>query len=126
MTPCIGVTVCGKKYYPLLNIEAKFRLQEEFPPDFMDVIANEDTKASFELAVRVFHVLCENGNAVRKHYGYEEGNLPDFEELSLLCEAADIVKLKTYVMMAINKGVGVEIESDEDVDLTLLEYQKKT
>lgn len=126
MTPCIGVTLCGEKYFPLFNIEAKFRLQEEFPPDFLETIANEDTRASFELAARVFSVLCEQGNAARKHYGYEEGKLPDFAELSMLCESVEINRLKMYVLTAINKGSGVEIESDEDVDLTLLEYQKKT
>lgn len=128
MVPCIGVAIRGQKFYPLLNNEAMFRMQDEFPPDVLDQISKDDTKAGFKLAFDVFRMLCEEGEAVRRFYGYEPGPLPEWEEASLTYLPNDVVAVRTAVYQAITVGYGGELaeEAKEEVDIWLLELEKKT
>lgn len=127
MIPCVGVKIRDKTYYPLYNIRAMFRLQDDFPPDITEKI-DEDTKAGFELAFRVFDVLCEEGAAVRNRYGYEPGDKPDLEEFETEYQPRDILTLKNAVYAAIIVGNGQELPKNEaeETDIWLVELEKKT
>ncbi|MCD8200367.1 MAG: hypothetical protein LUD25_05410 [Coriobacteriaceae bacterium] len=120
----MATEIGGNKYYPLYNNKAMFRLQA-MPEDTLNAI-NENTEASFKLAFDVFLMLCEEGEAARKHYGYEAGTLPKWEDAEYDFGAGDISEMKSAIYAAITIGCGREIPEDADVDLTLLEAQKKT
>lgn len=124
MIPCVGVTIGGVTYYPLYNIQAMFRMQDDLPEDFLEKIT-DNTKASFELAFRIFSILCEEGEAVRVHYGYERSPLPDWEEAQWSYLPADITAMKNAVFAAVMLGLKKEVDLDEEVDLILLELKKK-
>lgn len=125
MIPCIGVKLCEETYYPLYNINAMFRMQDEFPQDVLDKI-QENTEASYELAFRFFRMLCEEGEAIRKKFGYEAGKLPDLNEAKYSYLPADITTLKNAIYSAVTLGCTREVETNEEIDLILLEQKKKT
>lgn len=127
MIPCVGVAIQGVKYFPVLNNEAMFRLQDEFPPDALEQISNEDTRASFKLAFGVFKMLCEEGAAVRRHYGYDPGPIPDWESAKVEFLPMDIVAMRTAIYQAITLGYGRQLdEAPAEVDVWLMELEKKT
>lgn len=127
MIPCIGAKIQGKTYYPLFNTRAMFRLQDEFPDDILDKINSDESKAGFKLAFDVFSVLCEEGAAVRRYYGYEVGAIPDWEEAELTFLPADNIVLKNAIFCAIASGYGQELKDmEKEVDIWLVELEKKT
>lgn len=128
MIPCVGVVISGKKYYPLMNNGAMFRLQESFPPDVLDKISEDDTKAGFKLAFDVFSVLCEEGAAARRYYGYDPGPVPVWEDADVTWLPRDIKSMKAAIYMAVTLGYTSErpATEDDDIDLELLELEKKT
>ena len=128
MIPCTGVAIRGQTFYPLLNNKAMFRMQDEFPPTVLDQITNDDTKAGFKLAFDVFRMLCEEGEAVRRYYGYEPGPLPEWEEAEITYLPNDVVAVKAAIYQAVTIGYGGELEDDtpKEVDIWLLELEKKT
>lgn len=124
MIPCIGAMVGGVTYYPLYNNQAMFRMQDSYPEDALDQI-QENSKAGFKMAFDIFRLLCEEGEAVRKFYGYEPGELPDWETAKQTYLPSDIVTMKNAVYAAITLGCTREANVDEEVDLILLELKKK-
>lgn len=126
MTPCYSVTIAGCTYYPVYNNNAMFRIQDSFPPDYLDQINDNTSKASLELAFDVFRILCEEGEAVRVHYGYAPGSLPEREDMRLAWLPADAQRMRTAIFAALTIGYGQDFPDNEDVDLTLLDLQKKT
>lgn len=124
MIPCIGATICGVTYYPLYNNQAMFRMQDTFQDNVLEQM-QENSKAGFRLAFDVFALLCEEGEAVRRHYGYEPGALPDWDEMQQTCLPADVILLKNAVYAAITLGCTREVDVAGEVDLTLLELKKK-
>lgn len=124
MIPCIGATVGGVTYYPLYNNQAMFRMQDGYPEDVLNQI-QENSKAGFQLAFDVFRLLCEEGEAVRRLYGYEPGALPDWETAEQTYLPADVFTLKNAIFSAVTLGCTREVDVNEEVDLILLELKKK-
>lgn len=123
MIPCIGATVGGITYYPLYNNQAMFRMQDSYPGDVLDQL-KENSKASFQLAFDIFRLLCEEGEAVRKFYGYEPGQLPDWETAEQTYSPSDTMTMKTAIYAAVTLGCTREFDAEEEVDLILLELKK--
>lgn len=128
MIPCIGVTIRDNTYYPLFNNRAYFRLQDDFPEDVIDTISDDTSRTGFKLALEVFSMLCEEGNAVRKRYGYEPGAVLNMEDAEYDLMPMDIVKLKNAIYATIAAGYGQELSKDEteETDVWLVELEKKT
>lgn len=123
MIPCIGATVGGITYYPLYNNQAMFRMQDSYPEDVLDQL-KENSKAGFQLAFDIFRLLCEEGEAVRKFYGYEPGQLPDWETAKRTYSPSDTMTMKTAIYAAVTLGCTREFDAEEEVDLILLELKK--
>ena len=84
-------------------------------------------KKSFELLCQATALLAEQGELTRRALGYEKQLIPTLEKIRAVATPMDVVGMRAAVMQAIMAGYGREIESDEDVDLVLLELrQKKT
>ncbi len=124
MIPCIACTIGGVQYYPLYNNNAMFRLQDLFPDGWVDKI-NGASRGSVELSLDVFSILCDEGRAVRKRYGYADMPI-DLDDLKFACLPADIITIKNAIFAAVTIGTTREVPDLEDTDLTLLELQKKT
>lgn len=124
MIPCIGAAVGGRTYYPLYNNQAMFRLQEDYPEDILEQIQGT-SKAAFQAAFEVFRLLCQEGEAVRRAYGYEPGELPDWEEAQRDYLPIDILTMKNAIFAAVTLGYTREANVEEETDLYLLELKKK-
>lgn len=129
MISCVCVTIHKRKYYPLYNISAYFRMDDiQTDGNIMENLS-EDTKAGFELAFRVFRILCEEGEAARQHYGYKAGELPDWEDAQFEYSPVDVRRMKDAIFLAVSVGLEQEVpdeQEDKDIDIGLMGIQKKT
>ncbi len=118
----------GTAYYLVFNGFAMFEFDEQFSgaSHLMESVQTVG-KNSFELLCKATAILAEQGELARRALGYEKQPIPTLEKIRAVARPLDVIGMRTAVMQAIMAGYGREIESDEDVDLVLLELsQKKT
>lgn len=134
MIPCYSATVCGVRYYPLFNITAMLRINERFGDDAIKAIDGDGEDAYCNI-LSMFSILSEEGEAVRKAYGYENGDVmpDDWNAAKAEMSPADIVTMKTAIYAAITLGCDRQVmelgeDGDRDLELEQLErqLQKKT
>lgn len=119
-------SIGGREYYMAYTVEAMLELEEEFG-EVGEMIEKLSTNSREGMAVLVkcMAVLSREGEAVRRIVGYEAGEIPREEEIRVLIAPNKRVELASAVAEAVSKGLLTEVE-EEEVDLVLLEIQKKT
>lgn len=110
------------------NASAMFALQEYTPEgkDLFDTIVSVDAPG-FHALCRTAHILAEQGELMRRYLGYDRERILSEGEINLLMTPADYLGLRTAVVQAINAGYASDrkSEEDQDVDIGLLELEKK-
>lgn len=116
------VEVAGKIYCLLFTGDAMFSLQEAFGPEFYNKLTDR------KILYRVTAVLSEEGEKTKRFAGLT-GQEPLTEEaIHRLASPMDVLNITKACTDAITLGFGREIEnndSEEKIDLVLLEAQKK-
>ena len=82
-----------------------------------------------KVACEAAAILAEQGELVRRQFGYTAGEIPDAQTFALLVEPYRLGALKNAVIRAITIGYGREITApgDDEYDEGLAElHQKKT
>ena len=85
-----------------------------------------DTREGFSIACGAAALLAEQGELVRRHFGYDPEPILDAETIAATAAPSDIVALKLAIPAAISLGYGREIEPENDeVDLGLAELNEQ-
>lgn len=121
------ITVGGRDYYLAFNGSAKFALDELCGGKSIVGLTQPDTKEANNLLFQAVSILAEQGELVRRYYGYDKDEMLEAESLPLLLTPMDMLTLKTALYCAVSRGYGREIQdTGGEVDLVLQEIQKKT
>lgn len=136
----------GKSYGLLYNAVAMFEIQDEFyqKGDIFEILKNEKefyddegkvlrkekllgNLESMKICCRIAEILSIQSANVRAGMGYQRPNVLDAESLCSQLSVMEYMRLKGIVLSAINLGLMQETAGEDDeVDLGLLELQKKT
>lgn len=114
----------GKTYRLLYTCEMMFAIQEEYGANALDNLGNTGSRDSLAACIGIFKMLAEEAETVRRKAGYDPGPMPDEIDMRLLTPR-DWVEMKNAIFKAATYGYTQEIETGEEVDLILLENQKK-
>lgn len=106
---------------------AFFELLDEFgePSDIVTEIL-PNTREAFETTCKVAAVLSEQGALVRTYMGHEKTDILSAEAFLATARPINLIALKRAVSNEIFSGANREENEEEEIDLGLLELQKKT
>lgn len=120
------VDLCGQHLYLLLNGQALFDIYDKFgTKGFITDPLKDNNKAGFEATCFFLAKLCEQGELLRRWEGQTRG--PVFSEQYFRVHLAprDVYRAKDAIVTTIRIGFAREAEEEHDVDLGLVELQKK-
>ena len=126
----VKIDLAGRTRYLAFTGEAMFQIRDKFGGTtklLEDMKA--DTREGFSIACEAAAILAEQGELVRRQFGYDSEPILDAATISATAAPSEIVALKLSIPAAISLGYGREIEPENDeVDLGLVELngQKKT
>lgn len=120
------ITLAGQDYYLVFNGLAMFEVDDRFgsATKLLDAV-NTTGRDGFEALCGGLAILAEQGELARRSLGYDKGPMLAEETIRTLATPAEIAPLRTALITAILAGFGREVESDQDVDLGLLELEQK-
>ena len=119
------VELGDQAYHLFYSIRAMIDVEEACGADFLDKIASGGSSGA-ETTVKAFTILATEGELARRRMGYDPGVMPDEDRLMLDSTPGDWLRMRTAIQSAVLVGLDQEFPSTDDVDLILLEYQKKT
>ena len=118
-------TFDGKDYYLSYNVMAVHQIYDLGIEDLSAVMSGRGSK-SFEQVCRAAEIMIQQGELVRHYLGYDPGNVITAETLMLSLGIKDDMALRSAMMSALLDGLKSETDERQEVDLGLLELQKKT
>ena len=124
----VKFTVEHSTYYLALNGAAMFEIRDRYGSTTLLLEALEqDTGEGFQVACEAAAILAEQGELVRRQFGYTAGEIPDAQTFALLVEPYRLGALKNAVIRAITIGYGREITApgDDEYDEGLAELHQK-
>lgn len=122
----IKATLAGQEHYLVFNGSAMFAFEDESggAGGMLDELT--DDRSGFDKLCRAVTILAEQGELVRRHFGYDQRPMLTEETVRALATPKDIVQLKQAVINAVMQGYGREVTDDqEEVDLGLVELEQK-
>lgn len=116
----------GNTYYLCFNGIAMFEINELLGDKQIVDLLTDNTIQGYRMSCEVLAILSEQGEAVRKYLGYDTQKPLTADEILSLAAPADVLSMKSAIMQAVAVGYGKEIGEDDEVDIGLIEIQKKT
>ena len=125
----VKINLAGRVRYLAFTGEAMFQMRDKFggTSQLLDNM-KADTREGFSIACEAAALLAEQGELVRRNFGYDPEPILD-ASTAATAAPSEIVALKLAIPAAISLGYGREVEPENDeVDLGLaeLDAQKKT
>lgn len=118
-------TFDGKDYYLSYNVMAVHQIYDLGIEDLSAAISDRGAK-SFEQVCRAAEIMIQQGELIRRYLGYDPGNVVAAENLMLMLTTGEDLSLRGAMMGAVLDGLKSETDERHEVDLGLLELQKKT
>lgn len=118
-------TFDGKDYYLSYNVMAVHQIYDLGIEDLSAAISDRGAK-SFEQVCRAAEIMIQQGELVRRYLGYDPGNVISAETLMLTLGLNHDFSLRRTMMESVLDGLRSETDERQEVDLGLLELQKKT
>ena len=117
----------GKEYWLVYTADAYFELNEKYGTELFAKLRAAD-RSGYDMAVGCLLILAREGELCRRYMGYDAAPMLTEEEIRRTVLPDGIGEVKRAVMDALLAGMRVENhrESDEPVDIGLLEFEKKT
>lgn len=126
----VKIDLAGRTQYLAFTGEAMFQIRDKFGGTSQLLESMKaDTREGFSIACEAAALLAEQGELVRRNFGYDPEPMLEATAIKETADPNDIVALKLAIPAAISLGYGREVEPENDeVDLGLaeLETQKKT
>lgn len=122
----VKVTIAGTDYFLVLNGSAMFEFDDAFggTSKYFDQSKGSGREA-FGAVCKAVAILAEQGELARRALGYEAGLILTEETVRVCATPMETVTLRNAALKAITAGYGREVESDEPVDLGLIELEQK-
>lgn len=122
----VKITLAGQEYYLLFNGAAMFEFEDSFGGSnaYFDKSAGSG-RESFDATCKAVSILAQQGELARRALGYDKGPMLSEETVRACTTPLESVALRRAAGNAIIAGYGREVESDEDVDLGLVELEQK-
>lgn len=124
----VKIDICGQPYHLAFNGMAMCEFNDRYGG--VDKALDEaqgNTKKAFETLCEAFAIVAEQGELLRRSFGYSHTEIPDAETVRVIIDPMDALKVRDAILKAVMLGFNREIDSEEDTDLVLLELaQKKT
>ena len=117
----------GIEYTFIFNGAALFACYDKFGygESPIDMIT-PNTAEGLDSLCWMAETLSEQGELVRRYLGYEKGPILKAAEISVLALPIDIIELRNAIVGAVAVGFKRETGEDEEIDLGLIELEKKT
>ena len=121
------VDLCGQHFYLLLNGQALFDLYDKFgTKGFITDPLKDNNKAGFEATCFFLAKLCEQGELLRRWQGHTRGPVLTEQFFRVNLAPHEVAAAKDAILAAIVLGFRREEKETGDLDLGLVELQKKT
>ena len=119
--------LAGQTYYLCLNGTALFDCYDHFGPqgNLLDHIM-DSTGDSHRATCWMLSKLAEQGELVRRFDGMDHGKFLSAQKAMALMSPEDALRAKEAIKKAYVLAFAREEATDEEIDLYLLELQKKT
>lgn len=118
-------TFDGKDYYLSYNVMAVHQIYDLGIEDLSAAISDRGAKA-FEQVCRAAEIMIQQGELIRRYLGYDPGNVIAADTLMWSLGINNDLALRSSMMAAVLDGLKSETDERQEVDLGLLELQKKT
>lgn len=116
------IEINGKKHLLCFNLWALIECTERYGSlmGIDEAIKSEDEIKAINETLWLLRTLMRGGEMYASESGIEVEKPIATDQVKALCSAADIVKLKTKVLAAINAGMStsIEVESSKNVETT--------
>ena len=120
------VDLCGQHLYLCLNGQALFDLYDKFgTKGFITDPLKGSGKKSFEAVCYYLFKLSEQGELYRRWQGQTHGPVLTEQFFRVHLAPRDVYRAKDAIVTTIRIGFAREAEEEHDVDLGLVELQKK-
>ena len=122
----VKINLAGAERYLAFTGEAMFAIKDEFggASELLSAM-NADSREGYAATCKAAAILAEQGELARRHMGYTPADIVDADEIA--SSPSEYMTVKAAIPVAIALGYGREIkDEDEEVDLVLVELQKKT
>ena len=118
----------GQTWHLCLNGAALFDIYEKFgDKGFVTDPIKGTGKESFEATCWMLSKLAEQGEMVRRYQGCDHGKFPTAQMFRATLSPLDVMEARKAICEAVALGFRREVrDEDEEVDVGLLELQKKT
>lgn len=121
------VDLCGHRLYLLLNGQALFDIYDKFgTKGFITDPLKDNNKAGFEATCFFLAKLCEQGELLRRWQGQTRGPVLSEQYFRVHLAPREVAAAKDAILAAIVLGFRREEKETGDLDLGLVELQKKT
>lgn len=121
------VDLCGQHLYLLLNGQALFDIYDKFgTKGFITDPLKDNNKAGFEATCFFLAKLCEQGELYRRWQGQTHGPILTEQFFRVNLAPREVAAAKDAILTAIVLGFQREEKETGDLDLGLVELQKKT
>ena len=118
----------GQQYILLCNAAALFDSYDHFGDkgEILDHITGT-TRQSFEATCWLLVKLAQQGELLRRYHGEDHAPMLSYEQALRCLSPLDVVHARVCIREAFSSGFDrTEAPEDEEVDLGLMEIQKKT
>lgn len=121
----VVLTFAGRAYPLLFNGAALFAAQELTDKNLVEAVT-EYSKEGFGLLCRLVAILSEQAELCRRYEGYAPAEPLTAERLLCTAMPYDIEAMRLAALDALTRGYRREQAEEEEIDLGLLELQKKS
>ena len=106
------------------NAAAHFNAAEKYPDGLVKEL-QKPGEESFEALFWTLAEMVKQGELVRRYMGETPRQIPTAEQFKMILRPNQIAKVTAMVFEELARGLGTN-NDDEEIDLVLLEYEKKT
>lgn len=117
--------LAGETFHLCLNGAALFDCYGKLGDDPLDKIKGKSPEA-FESTCWMLAKLSEQGELCRRFQGFDKGSVLYFHKAKALLGPLDVLRARTAIRAAWDVGFERTEDEDEEIDLGLMELQKKT
>lgn len=119
--------ICGQQYHFCMNGAALFDCYDKFGPEkpVLDHIAGNSRRA-FDAMCWMLAKFAEQGELVRRYQGYKPEKIPTEAHFRTNLAPLDVPAAKLILQAVVRLGFARTEDEEREVDLGLLELEKKT
>lgn len=123
----INATLFDGDYFFMYTMSAMFDVNEKYGgEETLFNLLTAGGKEEYEAVLWMGCKLSESGELARRNFGYNHNGYLKEEDINATeLSPVNYAKLKEAVIMAINLGLNGEVENEKEIDLALVEINKK-